>query len=86
MKTAEPDVVERRENARNQAAELEVIYRRAPLGLAVYDRNLRFLRVNDALGKFNNLTPAEHVGRRVVDVVPQFGREIAKCLERVFAS
>lgn len=86
MKTAEPAVVERGENARTQAAELEVIYRRAPVGLAVYDRNLRFLRVNDLLAKFNNLTPGEHVGRRVDEVVPQFGREIATCLERVFAS
>ena len=86
MKTAEPPVVEGGEHARHRAAELEVIYRRAPVGLAVYDRNLRFLRVNDALAKFNNLTPAEHVGRRVDQVVPQLGREIATCLERVLAS
>jgi two-component system cell cycle sensor histidine kinase/response regulator CckA len=86
MKIVGQAVVERDENARNQAAELKVIYRRAPVGLAVYDRNLRFLRVNDALAKFNNLSPAEHVGRRVDEVVPKFGNEIARCLQQVFAS
>ena len=86
MKTAERTLIEKNGNTRNQAAELEVIYRRAPVGLAVYDRNLRFLRVNDALARFNNLSPAEHVGRRVDEVTPRSGSEIAECLRQVFAS
>jgi len=86
MKTVAQTVVESNGSTRNQAAELEVIYRSAPLGLAVYDRNLRFLRINDAMARFNNLSPAEHVGRRVDEVVPRFGIEIAKCLQQVFAT
>src|SRR6266568_1375768 len=86
MKTGERALIENHGNAQNKAAELEVIYRRAPVGLAVYDRNLRFLRVNDAFARFNNLSPAEHVGRRVDEVVPRFGNEIAESLRQVFAS
>src|SRR5579864_601901 len=86
MKFVEQALAESNGSLRNQAAELEVIYRRAPLGLAVYDRNLRFLRINDALARFNNLSPAQHVGRRVDEVVPRFGDEIAKCVQQVFAS
>jgi two-component system, cell cycle sensor histidine kinase and response regulator CckA len=86
MKTAEQAPPQNNGNLRNQVAELEVIYRRAPVGLAVYDRNLRFLRINDTLARFNNLSPAEHVGRRVDEVTPRFGNEIAKCLQQVFAS
>lgn len=71
-------------SARQQLTELEVIYRRAPVGLGVYDRNLRLLRVNDALAKFNNLTPSEHAGRTVEEIVPEFGKEIAKYLRQVF--
>ncbi len=73
-------------SARKKIAELEVIYRCAPVGLAVYDRNLRFLRVNDALARFNNLSPTEHTGRSVEEVTPGFGKEIAKCLQQVFES
>ena len=73
-------------SARKEIAELEVIYRCAPVGLAVYDRNLRFLRVNDALARFNNLSPAEHTGRSVEEITPGFGKEIAKCLQQVFES
>ncbi|HEY6945488.1 MAG TPA: ATP-binding protein [Candidatus Acidoferrum sp.] len=79
-------IVESNGSLRNQTAELEVIYSRAPLGLAVYDRNLRFLRINDAMARFNDLSPAQHVGRRVDEVVPRFGNEIAKCLQQVFAT
>jgi PAS domain S-box-containing protein len=86
MKSREQTLAESNGNALNQAAELEVIYRRAPIGLAVYDRNLRFLRVNDALARFNNLSPAKHIGRRVDEVVSGFGKEVAKCLQQVFES
>lgn len=86
MKIAEQVAIENSENSRNQAAEWEVIYRHAPVGLAVYDRNLRFVRVNDALAKFHSLAPAQHVGRRVEEVNPEFGKEIVKCLQEVFSS
>lgn len=74
----------REASARKQLAELEIFYRCAPVGLAVYDQDLRLLRVNDALAKFNNLTPAEYTGRPIQEIVPEFGEEIAKCLRRVF--
>src|SRR5689334_3345646 len=68
MKIVQSVVAEINQSARTQAAEWEVIYRHAPVGLAVYDRNLRFVRVNDALAKFHNLLPAKHIGRHVEEV------------------
>src|SRR5437660_10393318 len=78
MKTAEKALAENNGSAWNQAAELEVIYRRAPVGLAGYDRNLRFIRINDALARFHQLSPEEHIGRRVDEVSSRFGNQIAK--------
>ncbi|HYL86680.1 MAG TPA: response regulator [Candidatus Angelobacter sp.] len=83
---AQRALAEREANARRQLAELEVIYQRAPVGLAVYDRSLRFLRVNEALARFNQLSPAEHVGRRVDEITAGFGKDIAPCLEKVFVT
>ena len=86
MRIAGQEVAETHSISQSQAAELEVIYRYAPIGLGVYDRDLRFLRVNEALAKFHGLSAAEHIGRRVEEMIPELGKEIAKCLRKVFAS
>src|SRR5262249_18330713 len=86
MKVVGHEVAESTGISQSQAAELEVIYRYAPIGLGVYDRDLRVLRVNDALAKFHDLCAVEHIGQLVEEVAPEFGKEIAKCLRKVFAS
>jgi PAS domain S-box-containing protein len=52
------------------AAELDALYARAPLGLGLIDRELRFLRVNPALAEMNGFSPEQHVGKKVWDLVP----------------
>jgi PAS domain S-box-containing protein len=39
-------------------------------GIALLDRNLRYLYVNESLAKMNGVPSAEHFGRRARDVVP----------------
>src|SRR5256714_4235313 len=43
---------------------------RAPVGMAVFDEQLRYLHVNAALAELNRLPVADHLGRHVSDVVP----------------
>lgn len=71
-----------RERTEEQArlAELEAIYRTAPVGLAMLDRDLRYVRCNDRLAEINGVPALEHLGRRVRDVVP----DLADALEGVF--
>jgi PAS domain S-box-containing protein len=71
-------------DARKQLAELELIYRSVPLGFAVFDRELRYLRVNDAHARSHNLSPAEHIGRSVYEVIPKLAGEVAAELQQVF--
>jgi PAS domain S-box-containing protein len=59
------------------AAELDALYARAPLGLGLIDRELRFVRVNPALADMNGFSPEEHVGKKVWDLVPDL-RSIAE--------
>ncbi|HTT33131.1 MAG TPA: PAS domain S-box protein [Methylomirabilota bacterium] len=70
-------------SARKRYAELEVIYRCAPHGLEVFDCDLHFVRVNDALAKFSNLKPEAFVGHSIEEMVPEFGREVAECVRGV---
>jgi PAS domain S-box-containing protein len=71
-------------NARKQFAELEIIYRSIPLGFAIFDRNLCYLRVNDSLARSHNLAPAEHVGRSIYEIIPHLAGEVAAELQQVF--
>ncbi|MDG9718049.1 SpoIIE family protein phosphatase [Streptomyces sp. DH24] len=42
----------------------------SPIGLAVLDPELRYVSVNPALERLNGVPAAEHIGRRVSDVLP----------------
>jgi PAS domain S-box-containing protein len=52
------------------AAVLDAIFDQAPVGLAFWDRELRFVRINDALAEINGLPAEEHLGRRLDELLP----------------
>ena len=51
-------------------AVLDGFFTQSPVGMAVYDRELRYVRLNHALAAANGLTVPEHLGRRVTEVLP----------------
>ncbi len=67
---------------------LDSIYETAPVGLAFLDRDLRFVRINDALAEINGLPAAAHVGKRASELYPELPlspslRDIEKDLRHV---
>ncbi len=62
---------------------IDVVLENAPLGVAVYDANLRFVRVNAALAAISGLPADEHRGRTIEDVLPPLAHEIRGDLLRV---
>jgi PAS domain S-box-containing protein len=58
----------------------------APFGFAVYDRDLRYVMVNEALAALNGRSPDEHHGLRITDVAPDLADEVTEALERVLAT
>lgn len=63
-------LVDSQDQADHHLAEIESIYRNAPIGLCVLDRELRFVRVNERLAEMNGVPLEEHLGRTVRDVIP----------------
>jgi signal transduction histidine kinase len=59
-----------------QLAELKSIYASAPVGLAVLDTELRYLRINDLLALQNGIPADEHIGRTVGEMVPNIAGTI----------
>ncbi|MCX5193496.1 SpoIIE family protein phosphatase [Streptomyces sp. NBC_00249] len=55
---------------RDSLAALQSLFTQSPIGLATLGPDLRFLRVNDALARMNGVPAAEHLGRRLTEVVP----------------
>ena len=62
---------------------LDVVLASAPIGFALLDRELRYLRVNDALAQLNGQTPAAHLGRLASELQPELGEEREALLHRV---
>lgn len=74
------------ENARvlrEQYSELETLYDTAPIGLALIDRDLRFLRINSRLAEINGLPVAEHIGKTQEELVPVAHSAVARVQKEV---
>lgn len=52
------------------AAALDVLFDNSTLGIGFFDEELRFVRVNQPLADMNGKSVAEHLGRRLDDILP----------------
>lgn len=80
------EIGERRrlESQRNEAlAQLETVLRSAPIGLALLDRDARYVVVNDTLAAINRRPIEATIGRTVREVVPEFADEIEARMRQV---
>ena len=59
------------EEASSALREIEAVYRSAPVGLSLIDRDLRYLRVNQAIADMNGCSIEEIVGRTYRDLSPE---------------
>jgi PAS domain S-box-containing protein len=75
-KTFADTLQQRQEETERQRAELETIYRTAPIGLALFDPvEFRYLRVNDRQVETLNQPREQILGRRITDLAPFKGIE-----------
>jgi PAS domain S-box-containing protein len=59
------------EEAERQRAEIETLYRTAPIGLALFDtEEFRYLRLNDRQAEFFGLKPEDVLGKRLTEMAP----------------
>ncbi len=74
---------ESEERSIRQLAELEAIYRTAPIGLCVLDPELRFVRINERLAESNGVPAEAHLGRCLGEVVPGVAGQAGPLLRQV---
>lgn len=78
------------ELARQQQAEilatLETLLANAPIGFAFFDREYRYVRVNQTLAAINGVPIAAHLGRRIGELLPSVGPAVESIIDAVFAT
>ena len=67
---------------RQQLTELELLYQHATVGLALLDRRLCYLRVNDILAMWHGIAPSEFVGRPLQGIISGWHEETAVKFQR----
>lgn len=71
--------------AETTLAQLDALTAAAPVGIALLDAELRYVRVNERLASINGCSVDDHLGRRFDDVSPALGAVLAPILHEVLA-
>lgn len=72
--------------ARHHLSELQNIYKSAPIGLCVFDVELRFVRINDLMAQMNGIPVQEHIGQPLRKILPDLAATVEPVLRRVIAT
>jgi len=58
----------------------------APMGIAVFDEELRFLFINDELAAINGFPPDEHLGHIASELLPDLGQQVFDTMRAVLST
>lgn len=70
-------------DASESLALLDTLLVSSPVAIGYWDRELRFVRVNEALAAINGLPVADHLGRTIADVIPGLAPTLEPLYRRV---
>ncbi len=70
-KRAEELLAHTTEQAIQRAAEVDLIFQQSPIGLGMFDRDLRYVRVSDELCRMNGKPADFHIGKSVAEIYPE---------------
>ena len=65
---------------------LDALFESAPVGFAFFDRELRFVRVNDKLAEMNGVPVEDHEGRTISELLPGMDPSVEQAFRQVLES
>jgi PAS domain S-box-containing protein len=74
------------DEAERSLALLDTLFATAPVGLAFFDTQLRYVRINAALAEMNGMSVEAHLGRTLQEVIPEADSDFVDLLQRVARS
>jgi two-component sensor histidine kinase/integral membrane sensor domain MASE1 len=72
--------------AASRLAELTSLYESAPIGLAFFSRDYRYLRINEELAAANGVPVEQHIGRTIREVLDDKAPPVEPIIDRIFAT
>ena len=69
---------------RDRSNEIETLYKTAPVGMALIDRNRRYMKINQQFADLTGAAIDKHVGRTVRDMAPELLDKIDQPMAEVF--
>ena len=63
---------------------LESLLSNAPLGLAYFDAQHRYVRINEVLAQINGIPAVAHIGRTIEDLLPENAKTVVPLLDQIF--
>jgi PAS domain S-box-containing protein len=72
-----------RDVAVSDVAELELIYKTAPIGLAFLSPDCRYIMINERLTEICGIPAGDHIGRLVRDTVPQVAEQVEQIVQTI---
>jgi PAS domain S-box-containing protein len=85
-KQQEEELRQARAQTADQLQQMDDLYRMAPVGLELLDKDLRILRINERLAAANGMAIHELLGRTLWEILPGLAPQIGATIEHVFAS
>jgi two-component system CheB/CheR fusion protein len=70
--------------ARQRSDEIETLYKTAPVGMALIDRNLRFLKINQHFADQTGRPVEHHIGRTLREIAPTLAERMERPIGEVF--
>jgi two-component system CheB/CheR fusion protein len=84
IRKTQEDLARNEELARQRSNEIETLYKTAPVGMALVDRNRRYLKVNQHFADLIGAPIEEHIGRTVGDMAPGLIERMDRPIAEVF--
>ncbi|NLW69418.1 MAG: PAS domain S-box protein [Bacteriovoracaceae bacterium] len=80
---ATEDSFEDSDNASVYMTLMHEAFNASPIGLAIFDTDMRYVTINRTLADLNGKPAQDHIGRRVRDIIPDLAGEIESVMRRV---
>jgi two-component system CheB/CheR fusion protein len=84
IRQAQADLARNEGLARQRSHEIETLYKTAPVGMALVDRNRRYLKINQQFAELNGQPIDSHIGRTLQEMIPGLSERMARPIAEVF--
>jgi two-component system, chemotaxis family, CheB/CheR fusion protein len=84
IRQTQEDLARNQDIARQRAHEIETLYKTAPVGLALVDRNRRYLKINQQFADLHGQSIEDHIGRTLQETSPSLAERMERPIAEVF--